>query len=249
MPEPAVLIIGASGGIGEPLARALASRGARLFLSARDESRLTPLASEFEAGYQSGDATSFEDVQSLVDATVERYGRLDGVVNLAGSIFLKPAHLTSVDEFEETLRQNLFTAFNVVKAASRVMQRNKDPRGGSIVLMSSVAAGLGLVNHEATAAAKAGVEGLTRSAAATYASRHVRVNAVAPGLVRTPMADRLLASEQLEEASAAMHPLGRIGEPEDLTAALIFLLDSDQSAWVTGQVMHVDGGFATVRPR
>ena len=129
------------------------------------------------------------------------------------------------------------------------MQANKAQEGGSIVLMSSVAGRYGLPNHEAVAAAKAGIEGLVRAAAATYAPRGIRVNAVAPGLVRTPLAGRLVATEQAVEASAAMHPLGRIGEPEDLTDALAFLLDPARSAWVTGQTLSVDGGFATVRPR
>ena len=96
---------------------------------------------------------------------------------------------------------------------------------------------------------RAGVEGLARSAAATYAPRGIRVNAVAPGLVRTPLAARLLASEAAEQASAAMHALGRVGEPEDVAEAVEWLLDAERSAWVTGQTIRVDGGLADVRPR
>jgi NAD(P)-dependent dehydrogenase (short-subunit alcohol dehydrogenase family) len=115
--------------------------------------------------------------------------------------------------------------------------------------MSSVAARLGLANHEAIAAAKGGVAGLTRAAAASYAPRRIRVNAVAPGLVRTPMSERLTSTEAAEEASAKMHPLGRIGEPSDLVDILHFLLEPSRSGWITCQVLSVDGGFATVRPR
>lgn len=247
MPDsPVYALIGATGGLGEPLARRLAADGARLVLGARSAEPLRALADDLGATAHPLDATQYDEVQAFVEAAVEAHGRLDGIANLAGSILLKPAHLTSGDEFAETLALNLHTAFHTVKAAARTMQKGD---GGSIVLVSSVAGRLGLANHEAIAAAKAGVEGLVRAAAATYAPRQIRVNAVAPGLVRTPMAGRLVGSEQAEAASAKMHPLGRIGEPGDLTDALAFLLDARRSAWVTGQVLSVDGGFATVRPR
>lgn len=246
---PVYVLIGGTGGIGAPLARRLAEDGARLVLGARDADRLSALAGETGAKAFTLDATEPDAIGSVVDAAVEAHGRIDGIANLVGSILLKPAHATSPAEFDETLRLNLATAFHAVRETVRAMQRNADPEGGSIVLMSSVAGRYGLANHEAVAAAKAGVEGLVRAAAATYAPKGIRVNAVAPGLVRTPLAGRLVGSEPAEQASAQMHPLGRIGEPEDLTDALAFLLDRQRSAWVTGQTLSVDGGFATVRPR
>jgi len=118
--------------------------------------------------------------------------------------------------------------------------------GGSIVLLSSAAARVGLANHEAIAAAKAGVTGLALSAAASYASRGIRVNVVSPGLVRTPLSESLTRSEATERASIAMHPMGRLGEPEDVARAVTWLLDAEQS-WVTGQVLGVDGGLGTLR--
>ena len=118
--------------------------------------------------------------------------------------------------------------------------------GGSIVLVSSVAARVGLANHEAIAAAKAGIIGLALSAAASYAERGIRVNCVAPGLVRTPLTARLIANESSLKASVAMHPLGRIGEPSEVAAAMAWLLDPKQS-WITGQVLGIDGGLATLR--
>jgi NAD(P)-dependent dehydrogenase (short-subunit alcohol dehydrogenase family) len=252
---PVYLILGATGGIGTALTRKLAPT-ADLVLGARTESDLRTLADslphsggETRATTHTLDATQYDEVQGIVDAAVEQHGRIDGAINLVGSILLKPAHLTSTDEFAETVALNLNSAFFLVKAATRAMQRNKDPEGGAIVLMSSVAAQLGLANHEAIAAAKGGINGLTKAAAASYAPRQIRVNAVAPGLVRTPMSERLTSSDAAEKASAQMHPLGRIGEPDDLVDALHFLLDREQSAWVTGQVLSVDGGFATVRPR
>lgn len=249
MDSPVYVLIGGTGGIGAPLARRLAADGAHVVLGARGADRLGALAGEIGARAFTLDATQADAVEGLVAAAVDAHGRLDGIVNLAGSILLKPAHLTSPEEFDETLRLNLHTAFHTVRAAARAMQTNADPTGGSIVLMASVAARFGLANHEAVAAAKAGVVGLALAAAATYAPKGIRVNAVAPGLVRTPMAGRLVASDAAVAASAAMHPLGRIGEPDDLTDALAFLLDRDRSAWVTGQTLSVDGGFSTVRPR
>lgn len=116
------------------------------------------------------------------------------------------------------------------------------------MLVSSAAARIGFANHEAIAAAKAGVIGLTLSAAATYASRGLRFNAVAPGLVRTPMTERITANESAAEASIAMHALGRLGEPADVAGLIAWLLDP-RNSWITGQVFGVDGGLASLRSR
>ena len=120
--------------------------------------------------------------------------------------------------------------------------------GGSVVLVSSAAARIGLANHEAIAAAKAGVIGLVLSAAASYAGRGIRFNAVAPGLVETPMTSKLTANEKMREGSTALHALGRIGQPADVARAIEWLLDPAND-WVTGQVLGVDGGLGSVRSR
>lgn len=219
-------------------------RGARLVLAARQGDKLQVLADELHATAHPLDATRFEDVDACVARAVQDHGRLDGVTNCIGSLLLKPAHTTSEAEWQSALATNLTTAFAVVRAGARAMTT----AGGSIVLVSSAAARVGLANHEAIAAAKAGVIGLTLSAAATYAGRGVRVNCVAPGLVATPMTSRLTGNETSRKASAAMHALGRIGEPADVAAAMEWLLSPEQS-WVTGQVLGIDGGLASVRPR
>jgi NAD(P)-dependent dehydrogenase (short-subunit alcohol dehydrogenase family) len=118
--------------------------------------------------------------------------------------------------------------------------------GGSIVLLSSGAGSIGLVNHEAISAVKAGIEGLVRSAAATYAAAGVRVNAVAPGLTQTPLTERVWANEKSAEASRSMHPLGRLGTPADIASAIQWLLAPEQT-WVTAQTIAVDGGLSTLK--
>lgn len=234
------MIVGAAGGIGSALARVLAGRGATLLLAGRNGEKLAALGAELGASQMVLDARDIEAVERAVSG----FAPLDGVVNCAGSLILKPAHLTSAREWQETIETNLTTAFAVVRAGAKAMMST----GGSIVLCSTAAARTGIANHEAIAAAKAGVTGLTLSAAASYAARGIRVNCVAPGLVDTPLAARITQNEASLKASQAMHPLGRIGRPEDVASAIAWLLDPANS-WVTGQVLGVDGGLATLRPR
>lgn len=239
---PRYLIFGATGGIGSALCRRLAPE-ADLVLVARDSRRLEALAGELDAVALAADATRAEQVDDCVRRAADRLGRLDGVASCVGSLFLKPAHLTSDAEWAEALAVNLTSSFFIVRAAVGAMMST----GGAIALVSSAAARVGLVNHEAIAAAKAGVIGLVRSAAASYARRGIRVNCVAPGLVRTRLTDALTSGVNLE-ASVKMHPLGRLGEPDDVAGALAWLLSPEQ-AWITGQVLGVDGGLADLRSR
>lgn len=239
--RPAFVLLGGTGGIGSALARQLHATGARLALAARDLGRLEPLAAELDALALPLDATDPEAVDAAFARAREHFGRLDGTANCVGSIVLKPAHLTTPSEWEQTVALNLTTAYATVRAAARHI-----PGAGSVVLLSSAAARIGLANHEAIAAAKAGVIGLALAAAATYAPRGLRVNVVAPGLVRTPLSARITGNPAAEKASLAMHALGRLGEPEDVARAIAWLLDPVQS-WVTGEVLGVDGGLGTLR--
>ena len=243
-PTPSYLVFGATGGIGESLCRRLAMRGARLTIAGRNVEKLQLLADELHATAYPLDAARFDEVEACVEHAIQLHGRLDGITNCVGSLLLKPAHSTSEAEWFSTVATNLTTAFAVVRAGARAMLNV----GGSIVLVSSAAARIGFANHEAIAAAKAGVIGLTLSAAATYGPRRIRINCVAPGLVRTPMTSRLTANEVSLKASTAMHSLGRIGEPEDVAAAIEWLLNTEQG-WVTGQVLGIDGGLGSVRSR
>jgi NAD(P)-dependent dehydrogenase (short-subunit alcohol dehydrogenase family) len=243
--RPAFVIYGGTGGIGSATARLLSSRGSDLVIVARDTARLDALAGDLDCRTISADVTQMEGAVRGVEASMESFGRLDGVVNCLGSILLKPAHLTSDEEWQETLTINLTSAFHVVRAAVKTMPRGK---AGSIVLLSTAAARRGLPNHEAIAAAKAGVIGLTMSSAATYAPRGIRVNCVAPGLVRTPLSRAITDNEMALKYSTQLHALGRIGEPEDVAECIAWLLNPGQ-AWITGQVFGVDGGLSTVQSK
>lgn len=240
---PVFLVLGAFGGIGSELTRLLEASGARVAVAGYDVARARELGLEAASGQFDLDATDFEAVDRVVQETLSTEGRLDGVANCVGSLLLKPAHLTTPEDWQFTLDTNLGSAFSVVRATGRHM---KD--GGSVVMVSSAAARIGIPNHEAIAAAKAGVIGLMRSAAATYASRGLRFNVVAPGLVQTPMTERITRSKPATDVSMAMHALGRLGEPADVARLMAWLLDPGQT-WITGQVFGADGGLATVRSR
>jgi len=244
--SPVMIIVGGAGGIGSAVARKLAARGCQLILTGRNAERLAAVAAATGAETFPLDARDSAAVDALMQSVFARHGRIDGLVNCAGSILLKPAHAITDQEFAGTLATNLTTAFNLLRAAVRVMMQQTG--GGSIVLCSSVAARRGFVNHEAIAAAKAGVEGLALAAAASYARFGVRVNCVAPGLTRTELTRSLTQNEAIAKMSAALHPLGRIGEPEDVASAIGWLLDAEQK-WVTGQVVGVDGGLGAVQAR
>ena len=239
-----VLVIGATGGVGAAVTRGIVAGGGAVFLAARDAGKLLALGDELGMPHATVEATDPDAIDACADAAAAALGGLDGIVNCAGSLLLKPAHLTTTSEWQATLAANLTSGFGCVRAAGRLLKAS----GGSVVLVSSAAARVGLANHEAIAAAKAGIIGLVLSAAATYAKSGIRFNAVAPGLVRTPLTKGLVASELAEKASIGMHPLGRLGEPGDVARAILFLLDPAQG-WITGQVLGVDGGLADLRGR
>lgn len=244
-PNPVFVVLGATGGIGANLSRLLVkTQGANLVLGARHAEPLNQLARELQGFGYPGDATDPAYVETLVTKARELHGRVDGLVNCVGSLILKPAHSTTLEEFQQTLSTNLVTAFNCIRSGANAMRET----GGSIVLLGTAASLIGLPNHEAIAAAKAGITGLALSAAATYAAKNIRVNVVAPGLTRTPMTSRLTQNEASYKASLQMHPLGRLGEPDDISRAIAFFLDPCNS-WVTGQVLAVDGGLSTLKVR
>ena len=238
------LIFGGSGGIGRELCRLLAARDARLVIAGRNEQSLKEVADEFGASVEHCEAHDAARIKEVIANAPSEQAPLAGIVNAFGTMLLKPAHLTSDEEWNETLSVNLTSAFAITQAAAKAFPKD----GGSVVFISTVAARIGIPNHEAIAAAKAGLIGLALSAAATYAPKKIRYNVVAPGLTDTPLAAKITGNEASLEASKRMHPLGRIGQPDEVASAIAWFLDPAQS-WVIGQVLGVDGGLSTVRSR
>jgi NAD(P)-dependent dehydrogenase (short-subunit alcohol dehydrogenase family) len=225
------LVIAASSGIGQATCRILKAEGHDIYTTARDRSKIEPDAC--------CDATDFDAVEQVFQSA----GAIDGVVNLSGSLLLRSAHTTTKEQYQSVIDASLTTAFATVRAAGKYMKN-----GGSVVLVSSAAAMAGLANHDAIAAAKAGILGLVLSAAATYAPQNLRINAVAPGLTETPLTTSITNNETSRKFSENMHALGRLGKPDDVARAIVFLLDP-RNSWITGQALGVDGGLSHLRPK
>jgi len=237
------LIFGGTGGVGYALAQRLVARKSTVHLAARDASRLAACAAALGGvGHTVCDVTDPAAVVGAVAAAVAG-GKLRGIAYCVGSIVLKPLKRLTVADMLDAYRLNVLGAMLAVQAAEPALRAGK----GTVVLFSTVAAASGFPNHAAIAAAKGAVEALTRSLAADLAP-DVRVNCVAPSLLRTPLAASITANETMAKSIAAMHPLPRLGEADDVAAAAAFLLSED-SGWITGQVLAVDGGRSRVRTK
>lgn len=230
-----VLIIGAAGGIGTVLVDDLVDLSFNLLLGYRSNK---PVSKSAES--QPVDGENFQSIHDFVQYGLDKFGKIDGIVNLAGNLVLKPAHLCSEDEFDQTIGKNLKTSFAVVKAAGSLLENC------SVVLLSTAAAGIGLANHELISSAKSGVEGLVKSASKTYARKNIRFNSVAPGLISTPLSSKIISNPIALKASEKMHALGRIGEPKDISNMIQFLI-SPQNNWITGQNFVIDGGLSSTK--
>lgn len=233
------LIYGATGGIGEALARKLKAQGHSLHLAARNGERLASLAATLGASFTAGDVLEAETHAR----TAAEAGPITGLAFAVGSITLKPVARVSAEDALADFRLNALAALQAVQAALPALKEN----GGSVVLFSTIAMAQGFANHASIAMAKGAVEGLALSLAAELAPK-IRVNAVAPSLTRTPLAKALTSNAQMAEAIAGLHALQRLGEPEDVASAAAFLLSPD-ATWITGQVLGVDGGRASLRTK
>lgn len=224
------LLVGGSHGIGRALVDLLVEKGNSVTVLSRT---IGDLEGNEQVAHHSLDiAQANPDFPSIADP-------IDGIVYLPGSIQLRPFKGLSIDQFVKEWELNFLGAVKVIKHYLPKLDT------GSIVLMSTVAVRQGMAYHASIGSAKGAVEGLTRSLAAELAPK-VRVNAVAPSLTDTPLAEQLLNNDTKREHAAARHPLQRIGSPEDIAAAIAFLL-SAESSWITGQVLHVDGGLSSLK--
>lgn len=225
-----ILIVGASSGIGEEIAKLFLKSGDyNLILSSRSKPDL-----EGDFQYQKLDVKE-EIVLDLPD-------ELHGLVYAPGSINLKPFHRLKEEDFLDDFQLNTLGAVKVIQAALKPLKNSKN---ASIVLFSTVAVGTGLNFHASVSAAKGALEGLGRSLSAELAP-NIRVNMIAPSLTDTPLAERLLSSDDKRQANANRHPLKKIGTTEDIANAANFLL-TDESAWMTGQTLIIDGGLSVIR--
>ena len=229
-----ILVVGGSSGIGLSLVKLLHQQKANIFVVSRSPSEEWPEDIQFLKA----------DITGNLDA-VEMFlpQQLHGLVYCVGSINLKPFTRLTAEDFLNDYKLNVLGAALILQKSIKPI---KNATGASIVLISTVAAKTGMPYHGSIAAAKGAVEGMALSLAAELAAQQIRVNVVAPSLTDTPMAHNLLSTQEKREASAKRHPLGKIGQPEDISHLIAFLL-SEESSWMTGQVIGLDGGLGKLK--
>ena len=238
------LVTGASGGIGSSIARCLARQGARLALSGSNASKLRSFREELNEEFGNDhveitcDLSNTTQVEELIPAAIDTFGTLDILVNNAGITRDNLAMRMKDEEWDAVIRINLEAAFRLMRAAARPMMK---ARFGRIITVTSVVGATGNPGQVNYAAAKAGLVGMTKSYAQEVASRGITANCVAPGFIRTAMTDVLPDAQK--EALNQRIPMGRMGEGEDIGAAVAFLA-SKEAGYVTGQTLHVNGGMA-----
>ena len=219
-----IVIIGASHGIGKKLAENLAGEN-NVFSFSR-----TP-----------GEGVWHEWENNRDLKTDHLPEQIDGLVYAPGTINLKPFHLLKESDFRNDFEINFFSAVKVLQVLYPKLKKSNQ---ASVVLYSTVAVTKGMAFHASISAAKGAIEGLVRSLAIEWAP-NIRVNAIAPSLVETPLSQKIISSAQILESTIQKHPLKRIGKDQDIASATKFLL-SDESSWVTGQILHVDGGLSVI---
>ncbi|HTC67418.1 MAG TPA: 3-oxoacyl-[acyl-carrier-protein] reductase [Candidatus Acidoferrum sp.] len=240
--DKVALVTGASQGIGWDIAQALVVAGAKVAVAARTQEKLALLVGEIEAAGGEAlavkmDVADAEQVKAGFKQVLEKFGRLDILVNNAAitrdglAVRMKP------DDWDTVIRTNLTGAHLCIQQALGTMMR---ARAGRIINVSSVVAQMGNAGQANYVAAKAGLIGLTKAIAMEIASRNITVNAVAPGFIETPMTNVL--SDKVKEELKARIPLGRLGVPRDVAASIVFLA-SEEAAYITGHVLDVNGGM------
>lgn len=222
------LLVGSSSAIASKVIEKLKEQGHELWTISRSEMEV---------------ASQHKVLNIVTDYIPENFlpDTLHGLIYFPGTIILKPFHRISVDEFMMEYQINFIGAVKSIQAALPALKRGN----GSVVLISTVAATIGLGFHASIASSKAALEGLSKSLAAEYAPT-IRFNVVAPSITDTPLAEKLLNTEEKKLNSGKRHPLNRVGESEDIASAILFLLGKE-SSWITGQTLHVDGGMSSLK--
>ena len=237
------IVTGSSRGIGRSIAIALAQDGFNVVVNySGNVSKAEAVVEEIKALGQDAfaikaDVSNMDEVKAMIDKTIETFGTVDCIVNNAGITRDNLAMRMKASEFNDVINTNLTGVFNVIQAATRQLLRQKS---GTIINVSSIVASIGNAGQVNYVAAKAAVEGMTKTFAREFASRGIRVNAVAPGFIKSDMTDVL--DEKLVEQMKSQIPLGQMGEPEDV-ANMVAFLASDKASYITGQTFHVNGGM------
>lgn len=238
------LITGGSGGLSRALAVRLAATGWELAMVTRKAQAMAAFTGA-KVRVIEADCASAAGAYAAMHAAIDAFGAPPAALaHCAGNTLIAPLHKTSDEQFRQALAANLDSAFFTLRAWVQACLEHQAV--GAAVLVSSVVARIGVPNQEAIAMCKGAIEALVRSAAATYSAKGLRINAIAPGLLRSPLTDPLFVGDA-ERYIAAQYPLGRYGSVEDGAAAMAWLLSEDAS-WITGQTLPVDGGFSAVRP-
>jgi len=228
------LIFGATGSIGSNLAKLMVNKNQDVQLIGRDENSLNSLSSELDCKYSVVDVLNEQSIKNLKN---EFEGQdISGIAYCVGSIDLKPIRAVKKDDFIKCFDLNFFPIVETIKNFQDNLKKNK----GSIVMFSTVAVQRGFTNHSIIASVKGAIEGLTVSLAAEFAP-NVRVNCIAPSLTKSKIAEPILKNKLIAEGVAKAHPMKRVGEGKDAAAMAQFLLSED-SSWITGQIIGVDGG-------
>ncbi len=235
-----IMIMGANGGIGESLTEKLVYDDHVVFATSRNEDYLKSVSDKY--GVQTANVNVLDEnsIKAAIEKADEGYG-IKGIAYCIGSIDLMPLKATTDSDFLKSYELNVLGAIRTLRAAEKSLIKAK----GSVVLFSTIAVSQGFANHSLISTAKGAIEGLTRSLAAEWAP-NVRVNCIAPSLSDTPLAKSITSSEKIAKSIASLHPIPRLGSSEDSASMAAFLL-GDESNWITGQILHVDGGRSTLR--
>lgn len=235
--DKTVLVTGGAQGIGREIAQTLVSAGARVFIADLNEEQVRQTAEEIKAEGIRMDVAVFEDVEKGLEKILDKTGRLDILINNAGITRDNLTLRMTEKEWDQVIAVNLKGTFNCSKAVAKIMMKQ---RSGNMINIASIIGQIGNPGQINYSASKAGVIGITKTLAKELASRNIRVNAVAPGFIRTRMTDIL--SDEVKQKMLDVIPLKRFGEPQDV-AQLVLFLAGEGSSYITGQVIRVDGGM------